>query len=277
MSEKVKEMIGKLKQDKSISKIKERQRYAEIEYSSNQNINHTFRSRVFPNDSVKQRLLGGGTSYDTTNIGYDTQIDTSSNQKIITYRASDIGTTNNVNRVEKPKETLGYPFRRHISYQMMADGKDRLQYRANCIETHIKHKDGNRYKPLDNHFVTKVFYLYTRFALDIPSYQVRDLAKKQKTISGNDVLEMLHYLYSAIKSYHPFFYHNNGVCKYNVEWLYHTILEVERLGLLDYQYRLTKVNRDINTNSRNITAERVKQWRIDRQRKIDSGEYIDVL
>jgi hypothetical protein len=273
--EKLDEILAEKVED--VNEIEDKEYYAIIHYNSRQNINHTFTSRVFGNEDIKTRLIGEGKNRDVTKYGYDTQIDLGRNQKLITYRTTDMGTTNNINRVEKTKETLGHPFRRHIHYDMIIDGKDRLQYRRNCQETHTYTILDGRVKPLDNTFVTRVYYLYHRFNDGLKSYQIRDMAKKDKTISGYKVLDMLKYLYSAIKSYHPFFYHSNGMCKYNVEWIGNIIREIEEYGYINYEYRLTSAHRKRNTEHNTIKQKDIKLWRKEMQDKIDSGDYDSVM
>jgi len=276
MSQQVKDMIEQLKQDSSIRNIEETERYATIEYSAKQNKEHIFHSRVFPNDSIKARLIGAGNNYDVTGIGYDKCIDVGRNQKIITYRASDIGTTNNVHRVESIVETLGHPFRRKVSYTMQPDGKDKLQTKINCVETYHIDSTGNRVRPLDNIFVTRVFRLYLRFQ-GYTMNDIRHIIDTQETLSGFDIMEMLDYLYTAIKSYNKFFYKHNGLSLYNIEWLFHIKRLVKHKSLLAYDYELVKVSRGKQIDSREIDQDEYKQWLIDRQRYLKTGRYDHIM
>jgi len=264
-------LIEILEADMDILNVVEKKWYATIDYVSKQNKKHIFKSRVFPSTNIRCRLVGEGDSREMTNYTYDRQIDIGRQQQLIYYRQSDVGTLSNSVRIETISETFGYPFRRHVSYKMSIRGKDRLQYKANCQEIHLYDIDDERKQPLDNHFISRVYSKLLEFHGVNSSMQRRDIMRKDKSISGEEILEILKYLYTCIKSYNPFFYHSNGICKMNVEHLKHTIRMVEMNGLLKRDYDFTTLHRKKNVDRTQIKQKDVERWRKERQKLLDEG------
>jgi len=240
-------------------------------FTSNRNINHIFYAKIFNKDTIQQRLISKTSRNVTDKIWHDKDIIVYRDEKIVTYMNTDIGTTNNTNRVEKPKETLGHPFKRKISYAMIMDSKDRLQYKRECIELHTYDRNGFRKTILDDVFCTRVYRLFLRFK-GYTSTEIYNILRDEKYISGKRVLEILAYLYQAVSSYHPFFYHINGLCKYNKYKIANDVSIIERTGLLDRKYNLCKVNRVMNKDSTQIKPKDVQDWLKIRQQKLDSGD-----
>ena len=247
-------------------------------YVSKQNIGHVFFSRVFNKNTIQQRLVSKGSKNLTAKSWHKRDIIVYADEKITTYRDTDIGTTTNVHRVEHTGETLGYPFRRKISYNMHLEGKDRLQYRRECIELYSYNREGTRKHILDDVFCTRVYRLYLRFK-GIEQRLIPNILKEEKYISGNQVLEHLRYLYQVMSSYHPYFYKQNGLSKYNKEWLRNTILNIEHNGLLEKQYKLCKVSRSKNIDSSQLepNTKDILEWRKQQQALLDKGELWETI
>jgi len=239
-------------------------------YTSNKNRQHIFFCRVFNKDKIQSSLIGKG-SRNITKCTYDTDIKVHRDEKIITYRNTDIGNTTNVNRIETTQETFGYPFKRKISYGMILGSKDRLQYKKECIELHIYDRNGNRKKIIDNVFATRVYRLFLRFK----GYSMNDIKHillSEKYISAKLLVAIMQYLYQVMNSYNPFFYKENGLSKYNKYWIKETIHRIVNEADMYSNIQFSKVNRSKNIDSRIIKPKDVLDWRKQRQRLLDKGE-----
>ena len=243
-------------------------------YVSKQNINHIFRVRVFNISSIQSRLIGKGSRNITDKLWHDRDIKVHRDEKIITYRNTDLGNTNNVNRLETTKETLGHPFKRKVSYNMMVDGKDRLQYRRECIELHTYDKNNKRKKIIDNVFATRVYRLFLRFK-GYTSNNITSILLSEESIDGHTLVEILKYLYQVMNSYHPFFYKDNGLPKYNRYWLKDMIYKIETQSNLDMHIPFCKVNRNKNIDSRIVKPKDIEDWRKAKQ-LLEEKQFVDI-
>jgi len=240
-------------------------------YSSKQNVNHIFFVRVFGKDNIQQRLISKTSKNVTEKTWHNKDIVVYKDEKISTYRNTDVGNTTNVHRVENTNETLGYPFKRKISFAFIKDSKDRLQYRRECIELSKYNRQGKRKKMLDDVFCTRVLRLFLNLK-GHTNTEIYNILRAEETISGYAVVEIMEYLYQVISSYHPYFYHKNGTCKYNKYILKEQIRQIKQIGLLDCDYTLCKVNRNVHKDSNQIKQEDVQDWLKQRQALLDKGE-----
>jgi hypothetical protein len=247
-------------------------------YVSKQNINHIFFARVFNKDSIQQRLVSKTSKNLTNKSWYKKDITVYKDEKITTFRNTDIGTTNNVHRTERANETLGYPFRRKVNYKFMLGNKDRLQYRSECKELFSYDSNGKRKHLLDDIFCTRVYRLFLRFQ-GYPNNIIFSILRDDKTIKGTSVLDMLIYMYQVMSSYNPFFYEKNGISKINKEWLQHIIFKIKDNGLLDKDYKLCKSNRSkmVDSNQLKPDTKHILEWRKQQQALLDKGEsWVDI-
>jgi hypothetical protein len=246
-------------------------------YVNRFNVNHIFFTKIFNKDTIQQRLVAKTSKNITDKVWYDRDINVHRDEKIVTYRNTDIGTTNNTNNTERVTETLGHPFKREIIYKVRFDTKDRLQYTSNRIELHSLDKDKKRKKILDDVFCSRVYRLLLNYE-GLNSNDINHIFAKEKYISGTETLKILRYLYSVMKSYHPYFYKLNGTSKYNMEWFKKIIFNIEEYGLIDYpHYKLTKVNRQKNTHKYEIKQKDILEWRKQNQALLDKGEgWVDI-
>lgn len=215
-------------------------------YVSKQNQNHIFRTEIFQKDKINSRLISSTPRNLTSKKWHDRDVICHRDEKIIFFRNTDLGDTSNIARWETVNRTLGHPFRRKMGYRVKTGLKDELQYQEEAKELFSIDKDGKRKKLLDDTFVSRVYRLYLRFKYrnkNIPNYRLRNKMQKMKTITGKGCLDKLEYLLDAIKSYHPFFFRKNGMCKLNIKWLETIIHHIGEEAILYKPYLLIKVNR----------------------------------
>jgi hypothetical protein len=95
--------------------------------------------------------------------------------------------------------------------------------------------------------------------------ELRDAYRMKDSVTGYEIVACLKYIYTALKSYHPFFYKNNGLSKYNSEWFNYTIRQVEMYGLLDRDYKLGRCHKTLNTDRNIVKPKDIKFWRLQQE------------
>jgi len=211
------------------------------------------------------------------NIDY---ISLSRSQKIITFRNTDIGLTDNT-YAKHITETLGYPYKRQIITKQIDTSKDlEINYiskyyfndetldkadnnRIITLKGYNKHKQLKQI--LDNTFINRVVRLYYKMYFDINNantFRYSDIVKSLKSIDGHTVVRFLKQIINwVISNKTNYTSHKNGLYRYNITHLKYTLNDISVNGLLDKNYILSNKTHKTGLNDKTvIQQDKVKTW-----------------
>jgi len=214
-----------------------------------------FKTLIFSglNDNINSMVIDNSTRLKITDDRY---LSLCKSQKIITYRNTDIGLTDNLNRFLQTHETFGYPYRRIRNSYIEITAKDRIEKTKYGV-IKILSVDENNNKQikylLDNIFINRLYrFYYLLSTYKLPNNKKSSypkIVKLKKYITYDEVITILKEIYNLYitnnkvkTNYNKYLYHKNGLPKINIKWLQYIITDIENNAYRG-KYKNSKTNR----------------------------------
>ena len=229
-------------------------------------------------DTITSLIMDNGNNYDISHFtGY---LSLTKSQKIGTFRNTNQGFTDNINRFSNPNNTFGYPYRRLRSQYLEINSKDRLEKTKYQLITILSQLNKNNLKQkcrkyyLDNIFITRLYRLYYNCKTHNTKEKISTyhILKKKRYLTLKEFIEIMNYIIFEIKNYNRYLYHKLGNSKYNLLWLINTRNDIiknayfgtytknkkGKIIFKEHKYRLTDINnKPIRTNRLTITDKQI--------------------